>query len=53
LINFAKDEGELKTDLDWWLYLLKNLSKMDKIPLFLRKPIFEFCDYASAEAKLA
>jgi predicted transposase YdaD len=41
LINFAKDEGELKTDLDWWLYLLKNLSKMDKIPLFLRKPIFE------------
>ncbi|MEN6455273.1 MAG: PD-(D/E)XK nuclease family transposase, partial [Prolixibacteraceae bacterium] len=22
-------------------YLLKNLSKMDKIPLFLRKPIFE------------
>ena len=41
LLNFAKTEAELKTDLDWWLYLLKNLSKMDKIPLFLRKPIFE------------
>jgi len=37
----VKEEAELKTDLDWWLYLLKNLSKMDKIPLFLRKPIFE------------
>ena len=44
LLNFVKEEAELKTDLDWWLYLLKNLSKMDKIPLFLRKPIFEFCD---------
>ena len=41
LLNFVKEEAELKTDLDWWLYLLKNLSKMDKIPLFLRKPIFE------------
>lgn len=41
LLNFVKIEAELKTDLDWWLYLLRNLSKMDKIPLFLRKPIFE------------
>ena len=36
-----KTEAGLETDLDGWLYVLKDMSKMDKIPLFLRKPIFE------------
>lgn len=29
------------SDLDKWLYVLKNMSRMDKIPVYLRKPIFE------------
>ncbi|RQP12127.1 MAG: hypothetical protein EAS52_20810 [Parapedobacter sp.] len=33
--------SELKTDLDGWLYVLKNMSKLNKIPVYLRKPIFE------------
>ncbi|RQP11173.1 MAG: Rpn family recombination-promoting nuclease/putative transposase [Parapedobacter sp.] len=41
LRNFVKDESELKTDLDGWLYVLKNMSKLNKIPVYLRKPIFE------------
>jgi len=41
LINFTKEEQELKTDLDGWLFVLKNMSKLDKIPLYLRKPVFE------------
>ena len=41
LINFVKTEAELETDLDRWLYVLKHLSQMDKIPVYLRKPIFE------------
>lgn len=41
LINFVKEEPDLKTDLDKWLYVLKNMSKMEKLPLYLRKPIFE------------
>jgi len=41
LLNFVKTETELETDLDRWLYVLKNMAKMDKIPLYLRKPIFE------------
>ncbi|MFB2119418.1 Rpn family recombination-promoting nuclease/putative transposase [Parapedobacter sp. 2B3] len=41
LRNFAKEESELETDLDGWLYVLKNMSKLNKIPLYLRKPIFE------------
>jgi len=41
LIKFVKNEAELKTDLDRWLYVLKNMSRMKKMPLYLRKPIFE------------
>jgi predicted transposase/invertase (TIGR01784 family) len=41
LTNFVKKDCELNTDLDRWLFVLKNLSQMDKIPVYLRKPIFE------------
>lgn len=41
LCNFVKTEDELETDLDNWLYVLKNLSHMDQVPLNLQKPIFE------------
>ena len=41
LVNFAKKEEELENDLDKWLYVLKNMSHMDKIPVFVRKTIFE------------
>jgi predicted transposase/invertase (TIGR01784 family) len=41
LTKFVKTEAELDTDLDKWLYVLKNMSSMDKIPVYLRKPIFE------------
>ena len=41
LSKFVKTDAELETDLDKWLYMLKNMSRMDKIPVYLRKPIFE------------
>jgi conserved hypothetical protein (putative transposase or invertase) len=41
LTKFVKTEAELDNDLDKWLYVLKNMSSMDKIPVYLRKPIFE------------
>ena len=41
LRKFVKTEAELKTGLDRWLFVLKYMSTMDKIPVFLRKPIFE------------
>jgi predicted transposase/invertase (TIGR01784 family) len=41
LRKFVKAEVELKSDLDKWLYVLKNISRMDKLPAYLRKPIFE------------
>ena len=41
LSKFVKTENELETDLDKWLHVLKNMSQWDKIPVYLRKPIFE------------
>ena len=31
----------MKDNLDGWLFVLKNMSRLDKIPLYLRKPIFQ------------
>lgn len=38
--RFAKEESELSTELDKWLYLLKNLSKLDNIPAVLEEPVY-------------
>ncbi len=38
--RFVKKESELVTDLDRWLYLFKNLSKLSNIPVALTKPVF-------------
>ncbi|MHA4809033.1 Rpn family recombination-promoting nuclease/putative transposase [Flavitalea flava] len=41
LPNFNKAEQELETDLDRWLFVFKNMSKLHEVSAFLRKPIFE------------
>jgi len=41
LANFRKGESELETDLDRWIYVMKNMSEMEALPAYLRKPIFE------------
>jgi len=41
LSKFVKEDTELESELDKWLYVLKNMSRMNKIPAYLRKPIFE------------
>ncbi len=41
LRNFVKTDAELETDLDKWLFVLKHMGRMNKIPVYLRKPIFE------------
>jgi len=38
--NFTKTEEELETQLDKWLYLLKNLHKFERIPAKLQERIF-------------
>ncbi|MCT1526216.1 Rpn family recombination-promoting nuclease/putative transposase [Sphingobacterium hotanense] len=41
LINFTKEEADLQNDLEGWFYVLKNMSSLDKLPTYLRKPVFE------------
>jgi predicted transposase/invertase (TIGR01784 family) len=41
LTKFVKTEDQLETGLDKWLFVLQNMSSMDKIPVYLRKTIFE------------
>jgi predicted transposase/invertase (TIGR01784 family) len=38
--KFKKSENELKTGIDKWLFILKNLSQMQKIPVILNTRIF-------------
>ena len=38
---FVKTETELQTDLEDWFFLLKHMSRLDKIPTVLNKSIFQ------------
>jgi predicted transposase/invertase (TIGR01784 family) len=39
--TFNKTVGELVTRFDKWMYILRNLNKLDRIPYELRDSIFE------------
>lgn len=38
--KFQKSEAELKTGVEKWMFVLKNLSKLDRIPLELKEAVF-------------
>jgi predicted transposase/invertase (TIGR01784 family) len=38
---FNKQEHELETHFDKWIYFLKNLESLDHIPAILKEPVFE------------
>jgi len=50
--NFVKSEGDLFTDTDKWMYLLKHMSTLDKVPTFLDKRVFQLIFKISEVAKL-
>lgn len=39
--KFNKTEEELQSHFDKWLYVLKNLGRLDRVPLKLKERIFE------------
>jgi predicted transposase/invertase (TIGR01784 family) len=52
LVNFAKTEEELDSNYDRWLYLFKNLGKLEELPTRFKNKIFSKL-FAQAEiAKL-
>ena len=40
LPNFVKEAGDLFTDMDKWMYLLKHMSTLNEVPKFLDKRVF-------------
>ena len=40
LSNFRKEETEIKTFMDMWLYVFKHMSQLREIPKFLDKRVF-------------
>lgn len=41
LPNFNLEEKDIKTDLERWMYVLRNMRKLEKIPVILHKKIFQ------------
>lgn len=41
LPNFKLEEKDIKTDFERWLYVLRNMGKLEKIPVILNKRIFQ------------
>jgi hypothetical protein len=39
--KFAKNESELETKFDKWLYVLKHLEYLERVPVRIREKIFE------------
>ncbi len=38
---FTKKESECKTNVEQWLYILRNMTTLEKIPFKDRNPVFE------------
>ena len=41
MLNFNLEGEQIKTDLERWMYILCNMAKMEKIPVILRKRVFQ------------
>ncbi len=51
--KFKKELHELETNFDKWMYVLKNLHKLDRLPEKLRETIFEKLFQAAEIAKFS
>ena len=49
---FTKQEHELETHFDKWLYFLKNLESFEHIPAILNEPVFQKAFHTAELANL-
>ncbi|WP_207532711.1 Rpn family recombination-promoting nuclease/putative transposase [Desertivirga arenae] len=52
LSNFVKEESDLVTNRDKWMFMLKHMSKLDKIPTIFNQEIFKRIFKISEVSKL-
>ena len=41
LPSFTKEEDECENDFERWIYVLKNMEKLQRLPFKARKAVFE------------
>lgn len=53
LPSFIKEESECETDFDRWIYVLKNMETLERIPFKARKAVFEKLEQMAEMASMS
>lgn len=52
LPNFNKEEDECSTDFERWIYILKHMDTLDRMPFKARKAVFERLEKMASKANM-
>ncbi len=52
LPNFRKEEDECETDFERWIYILKHMDTLDRLPFKARKAVFERLEQLASKANM-
>lgn len=52
LPNFTKEENECDTDFERWIYILKHMDTLDRMPFKARKAVFERLEKMASKANM-
>ena len=52
LPNFNKEEDECENDLERWIYILKHMDTLDRMPFKARKAVFERLEKLASKANM-
>lgn len=52
LPNFNKEEDECENDFERWIYILKHMDTLDRMPFKARKAVFERLEKLASKANM-
>ena len=52
LPNFSKEEDECENDFERWIYILKHMDTLDRMPFKARKAVFERLEKLASKANM-
>ena len=50
--NFNKEEDECENDFERWIYILKHMDTLDRMPFKARKAVFERLEKLASKANM-
>lgn len=53
LPNFSKEEDECENDFERWIYILKHMDTLDRMPFKARKAVFERLEKMASKANMS